>query len=57
MLEPVTVIDVDALSEDEDSNSEPAVMVIDDDNGENLKVSWEKNGEKDEPVVVVLDDD
>jgi hypothetical protein len=22
-----------------------------------LKVSWEKNGEKDEPVVVVLDDD
>jgi hypothetical protein len=57
MLEPVTVIDVDALSEDEDSNSEPAVMVIDDDDGENLNVSGEKNGEKDEPVVVVLDDD
>ena len=58
-LEPETIIDVDALSESEDSNSEPAVMVIDDDgdeDGANMKTLGDENGEKEEPVVVVLDD-
>ena len=58
-LEPETIIDVDALSESEDSNSEPAVMVIDDDgdeDGANMKILGDENGEKEEPVVVVLDD-
>ena len=55
--EPATIIDVDALSENEDLNSEPAIMVIDDDDdGENVKVSGDENGEKEEPVVVILDD-
>lgn len=56
--EPTTVIDVDALPETENFNLEPAVMIIDDeDNVENLKLSWDRNGEKEEPEVVVLDDD
>ena len=58
-LEPETIIDVDALSESEDSNSEPAVMVIDDngdEDGANMKILGDENGEKEEPVVVVLDD-
>lgn len=55
-MEPANVIDVDALSENEDSNVEPAaVMLIDvdcdgDDNGSL------QNGEKEDPIVVVLDD-
>ena len=58
-LEPETIIDVDALSESEDSNPEPAVMVIDDngdEDGANMKILGDENGEKEEPVVVVLDD-
>ncbi|XP_028406695.1 SUMO-activating enzyme subunit 2-like [Dendronephthya gigantea] len=63
--EPGTVIDVDALSgsESDDLGSEPAVMVIDDDDKDDesedgkLKISGDKNGEREEPVVVVLDDD
>lgn len=55
--EPTTVIDVDALPETENLNVQPAVMIIDDeDDVENLKLSWDRNGEKEEPEVVVLDD-
>ena len=52
-FEPATVIDVDALSESED----PAVTMMDTtDDGAHSKVLGDRNGEKDEPVVVVLDD-
>ena len=51
--EPANVIDVDALSESED----PAVMEVgSSDNIGVVKVSGHRNGEKQEPVVVVLDD-
>lgn len=56
--DPTTVIDVDALPETENLNLQPAVMIIDDeDDVENLKLSWDRNGQKEEPEVVVLDDD
>ena len=52
-FEPATVIDVDALSESED----PAVTMMDTaDDRAHSKVLGDRNGEKDEPVVVVLDD-
>ena len=51
--EPANVIDVDALSESED----PAVLEVgSSDNIGVVKVSGHRNGEKQEPVVVVLDD-
>ena len=58
--EPASVIDVDAIPEDE--NFEPAVMVIDDDEDDGrvgsdaLKAVGDKNGENKEPEIVVLDD-
>ena len=51
--EPANVIDVDALSESED----PTIMEVGScDNIGVVKVLGERNGEKQEPVVVVLDD-
>ena len=51
--EPANVIDVDALSESED----PAIMEVgSSDNSGVGKVLGDRNGEKQEPVVVVLDD-